>query len=82
MMRMIITERPNWKEKAAEFGFHFHTLHNEPYWCENAYYQFTMQQIEDLEATTSELHQMCLQVVERVINSEELLIKFQIPKHC
>ncbi len=64
------------------FGFHFHTLYGEPYWCENAYYQFTMQQIEDLEATTAELHQMCLQVVEKVVSNEELLIKFQIPKHC
>ncbi|MGP1930227.1 MAG: glutathionylspermidine synthase family protein [Arsenophonus sp. ET-YP4-MAG3] len=82
MIRMIIKERPNWKEKAVEFGFHFHTLHGEPYWCENAYYQFTMQQIEDLETITFELHQMCLQVVEKVVNSEELLIKFQIPKHC
>ncbi|MDR5611898.1 MAG: glutathionylspermidine synthase family protein [Arsenophonus sp.] len=82
MIRMPITERPDWKEKAAEFGFHFHTLYGEPYWCENAYYQFTMQQIEDLEATTAELHQMCLQVVEKVVSNEELLIKFQIPKHC
>lgn len=82
MIRMPITERPDWKEKATEFGFHFHTLYDEPYWCENAYYQFTMQQVEDLEATTAELHQMCLQVVEKVVNNEELLLKFQIPKHC
>ncbi|HGJ5859981.1 MAG TPA: glutathionylspermidine synthase family protein [Arsenophonus nasoniae] len=82
MIRMPITERPDWKEKATEFGFHFHTLYGEPYWCENAYYQFTMQQVEDLEATTAELHQMCLQVVEKVVNNEELLLKFQIPKHC
>lgn len=82
MIRMPITERPDWKEKATEFGFHFHTLYGEPYWCENAYYQFTMQQVEDLEATTAEIHQMCLQVVEKVVNNEELLLKFQIPKHC
>ena len=82
MIRMPSTERPDWKERAAEFGFHFHTLYGEPYWCENAYYQFTMQQIEELETTTAELHQMCLQVVEKVVNNEELLIKFQIPKHC
>ncbi|MGP1946585.1 MAG: glutathionylspermidine synthase family protein [Arsenophonus sp. ER-LPS3-MAG3] len=46
-----------------------------------SYYQFTMKQIEDLETTTSELYQMCLQVVEKVVNNEELLIKFQIPKN-
>lgn len=82
MIRMLITERPDWREKADEFGFHFHTLHGEPYWCEDAYYQFTMKQIEDLEKTTAELQQMCLQVVEKVVNSEELLLKFQIRKHC
>ncbi|XZQ54983.1 MAG: glutathionylspermidine synthase family protein [Arsenophonus sp.] len=82
MIRIPITERPDWKKKAVEFGFYFHTLYGKPYWCEDAYYQFTMKQIEDLETTTSELHQMCLQVVEKVVNNEELLMKFQIPKHC
>ncbi|MFP3019153.1 MAG: glutathionylspermidine synthase family protein [Arsenophonus sp.] len=82
MIKINITERHNWKEKATEFGFYFHTLYGEPYWCENAYYQFTMQQIQNLEKITFELHQMCLQVVEKVINNEKLLIKFKIPKHC
>ncbi|SUB15018.1 Bifunctional glutathionylspermidine synthetase/amidase [Pantoea agglomerans] len=56
-------------------------MHGEPYWCEDAYYQFTLAQIEHLEEVTAELHQMCLQVVEKVVNSEALLAKFRIPKH-
>jgi glutathionylspermidine synthase len=81
MKRIAIAERPNWREKATEYGFRFHTMHGEPYWCEDAYYQFTLQQVEKLEEVTSELHQMCLQVVDKVVNSEELLAKFRIPKH-
>lgn len=82
MKRFAIKERPDWREKASEFGFEFHTMYGEPYWCEDAYYQFSLEQIETLEATTAELHQMCLQVVERVVNSEALLTKCRIPKHC
>ena len=81
MERIAISERPGWREKATEFGFRFHTMHGEPYWCEDAYYQFTLAQIEHLEDVTAELHQMCLQVVEKVVNSEALLSKFRIPKH-
>ncbi|MDC9595713.1 glutathionylspermidine synthase family protein [Xenorhabdus anantnagensis] len=82
MKRIGITERPDWREKAAEYGFNFHTMYDQPYWSEEAYYQFTLNQIEEIEDATTELHQMCLQVVEKVVNSEELLTKFQIPKHC
>ncbi|QGF25912.1 hypothetical protein EE896_03215 [Pantoea eucalypti] len=81
MERIAISERPGWREKATEFGFRFHTMHGEPYWCEGAYYQFTLAQIEHLEDVTAELHQMCLQVVDKVVNSEALLTKFRIPKH-
>ncbi|MDC9612495.1 glutathionylspermidine synthase family protein [Xenorhabdus khoisanae] len=82
MKRIGITERPDWREKAEEYGFNFHTMYGQPYWSEDAYYQFTLNQIEEIEDATAELHQMCLQVVEKVVNSEELLAKFQIPKHC
>ncbi|MGL4858212.1 MAG: glutathionylspermidine synthase family protein [Enterobacteriaceae bacterium] len=82
MIRRSITPRSNWRDKAAEFGFSFHTMHGEPYWCEGAFYQFTLQQVEQVEDATAELHQMCLQVVDKVVNSEQLLAKFRIPKHC
>ncbi len=81
MKRVDIAERQDWREKATEFGFNFHTMYGEHYWCENAYYQFTLAQIEELEAATAELHQMCLQVVEKVVSSDALLTKFCIPKH-
>ncbi|MBT0585708.1 glutathionylspermidine synthase family protein [Alteromonas oceanisediminis] len=80
MLRLPIAERKHWRQRASEFGFHFHTMHGEPYWDETAYYQFTLTQIEQhLEDPTAELHAMCLDAVEQVVNSEELLAKFKIP---
>ena len=46
MERVSITERPDWREKAHEYGFNFHTMYGEPYWCEDAYYKLTLAQVE------------------------------------
>lgn len=55
-------------------------MYGQPYWDETAYYQFSLQQIEnDIEDPTAELHQMCLAATERVVNSEALLTRFAIP---
>ncbi|WP_226662395.1 glutathionylspermidine synthase family protein [Microbulbifer aggregans] len=78
---MPINPRPDWKERAREFGFGFHTMYGEPYWDESAYYQFSLKQIEqDLEAPTEEIHQMCLDVVNRVVADDELMRRFRIPE--
>ncbi|WP_413665199.1 glutathionylspermidine synthase family protein [Microbulbifer sp. CNSA002] len=81
MLRLPIGERPRWQERAQEFGFHFHTMYGEPYWDESAYYQFSLEQIEKhIEDPTEEIHQMCLDVVARVLEDEELLRRFCIPE--
>ncbi len=81
MRRVPIQERPGWEEKAKEFGFHFHTIEGERYWDERAYYQFSLKQIEeDIESPTEEIHQMCMEVVGRVLDDEELMTRFCIPR--
>ncbi len=81
MLRIASQPRSNWQQLATEFGFHFHTMYGEPYWDESAYYQFSLQQIEqDIEDPTEELHQMCLHVVDKVVQSEALLRQCQIPE--
>ncbi|WP_444896729.1 glutathionylspermidine synthase family protein [Microbulbifer sp. SSSA005] len=81
MLRLPIGERPRWQERAQEFGFHFHTMYGQPYWDESAYYQFSLEQIEKhIEDPTEEIHQMCLDVVARVLEDEELLRRFCIPE--
>lgn len=80
MFRRDIQERPNWQALAERYGFGFHTMYGEPYWDESAYYQFNLHQIEhDLEAPTEEIHQMCLSMVDKVVNDELLLKRFAIP---
>jgi glutathionylspermidine synthase len=54
-------ERPDWRDKATEYGFNFHTMYGEPYWCE-ARTKLTLAQVEKLEEVTAELHQMCQRV--------------------
>lgn len=81
MFQIATPPRVDWKETAREYGFGFHTIDGEPYWTEDHYYQFSLKQIEnDLEDPTEALHQMSLKAVERVVNSDELLRKFQIPE--
>lgn len=81
MFRVPCQPRKNWQSLADEYGFHFHTMYDEPYWDESAYYQFSLKQIEnDIEDPTAELHQMCLAIADEVVNSEELLTRFCIPE--
>lgn len=81
MQRVSIQEREDWKAQAEEFGFLFHTIYGDKYWDESAYYQFTLQQVEnDLEDSTEEIHKMCLEVVDCVTRDDELMRKFQIPE--
>lgn len=72
MNRLPIVERPEWRAQAESFGFSFHTMYGEPYWCEDAYYQFTLRQIDELEDASNELHQMALEAVQKVVDSEAL----------
>ncbi|MFC1235874.1 glutathionylspermidine synthase family protein [Vibrio sp. F74] len=81
MLRVDAKERKHWKALAKEYGFGFHSVYENPYWDESAYYQFTLEQIEkDIEDPTEEIHQMCLQVVDKVAGDDYWLRKFQIPE--
>lgn len=80
MFRIPTTPRKNWQQQAESLGFHFHTMYGDTYWDESAYYRFTLEQVErDIEDPTAEIHQMCLQMVDKAVNSEELMTKLQIP---
>ena len=82
MKRIQSQPRENWRSLAEEYGFNFHTMYGEPYWDESVYYEFTLQQIEkDIEDVTKELHQMCLDVVDRAVNDSEILSQLKIPSH-
>ena len=82
MKRVTIDERPNWCDVAEELGFRFHTPGGELYWREDAYYSFSLREIEEgLEAPTAELEEMCFAVVDRACRDEEILEKLKIPRN-
>lgn len=81
MRRIALPERPQWKNKAAELGFQFHTIDGERYWDERGAYEFTLNQVEQhIEDPTAELHEMAMAVVNEAVRSEELLLKLGVPR--
>ena len=82
MKRIPVTPREDWKKTAGEHGFSFHSPENDPYWDESAYYHFTLSQIEDdLEDPAEAIEQMCFEVVEAALSSEEMMRRLQIPSN-
>ncbi|MFL9583486.1 glutathionylspermidine synthase family protein [Stenotrophomonas sp. AB1(2024)] len=80
MKRVRIDERSQWRARAAESGFRFHTIDGLPYWDETAYYAFTLRQIEqDIEDPSAELHAMSMDLVDEVVRSEQRMDQLAIP---
>lgn len=81
MQRVSLPPRLDWKQQADDFGFLFHTIDGDIYWDESVAWQFTLAEIEDdLEDPTTELHQMCLQAVSDIVESDFWLERFAIPE--
>jgi len=77
--RLTIDPRPNWQKRVEEYGLHYHTLGGEPYWDETACYQISRYEIDTLELATQNLHEMCLDLVQHVID-QRLFGLFLIPQ--
>lgn len=77
MMRRNMQVRQDHREIAAREGFTF----ADDYWDESVAYEFSLREIEErIELPTTELNRMCEDVVDRVVGSEELLRKLEIPE--
>jgi glutathionylspermidine synthase len=72
MLRIATETRPNWKRDVESKGLLFHSLDDEPYWDESAYYLFEVAEIDQIERATAELDEMCLEAVEHIINERRL----------
>ena len=79
MHRMTLDPRPNWQKRVEEYGLHYHTLRGEKYWDESAAYQLSSYEIDTLDLAADTLHQMCLDLVQEVID-DRLFGLFLIPK--
>lgn len=81
MDRIVMAERPGWREQADTLGFRFHSLDGEPYWDESVHYRFCLAEIEnDLERPTEEIHELCMDLVARAVRNEEYLRRLAIPE--
>jgi glutathionylspermidine synthase len=81
LRRLILPERPDWRDKAREVGFGFHEMYGEPYWFEGGAYAFSLAEIEDaIEAPTEALHELCMELVSEVVEDEALLRRLAIPE--
>lgn len=67
MERINCPVRNDWKKRVEELGFSFHSIDG-TYWDESAFYQFSMREVEELEAATAELFARCLDAVQYVID--------------
>jgi glutathionylspermidine synthase len=73
MKRISIAPRPDWQSLVEARGLVYHTgPDGSPYWDESAYYQFTSEQIDTLEAATASLHACCLTAAQYVIEHGHL----------
>jgi glutathionylspermidine synthase len=50
-----------------------------PYWFEEAFYEFTLEQVDTLEAVTVELHAMCVEAARYVLDHPSELEAFDLP---
>src|SRR3954462_6539318 len=78
MLRIPVKPRDNWQATVESQGFHFHTPEDEPYWDESVCYLFNRRQVDQLEAATYALNDLCLEAVQHVIDNN-LFHLFQIP---
>lgn len=79
MERITSQVRPNWQKTVESQGLVYHTLNGRTYWDESACYRFRTWQVDELERATNELHQMCLQAGQRIID-EKLFAQLGIPE--
>lgn len=78
MRRITAPPRVNWRRDVEELGFTYHTIDGDVYWDEAGWYEFSLAEIEEIEAATNTIHAMCLEAVQRVLD-EDRFDEFHIP---
>ena len=78
MHRYSVEPRSGWQKRVEDLGLLYHTLRGEPYWDETACYQFTSYEIDQFELAAQTLHEMCLDLVQYVVQ-ERMFGLFMIP---
>lgn len=79
MKRVVFDPRPNFESRNAEHGFDYGKLDNVPYWNETAAYEFSLAQINQVEAATNELYLMLCGLAQRIVDTKGLYEKLGLP---
>jgi glutathionylspermidine synthase len=79
MQRISITPRQKWQELVEKQGFLYHTLDDVPYWNESTCYKFSEAEILMIESATQELHTLCIEAAQYVVDNN-LFSLFGIPE--
>lgn len=69
MKRIHLEPRKDWQQKVEELGMGYHSVGG-TYWDESACYEFSPSEIDMIEDVTDELHQMCLESVDKIIQND------------
>jgi glutathionylspermidine synthase len=70
MNRIAISPRHDWQAKVEKLGLTYHTPNGQKYWDESAYYQLSASEVDILEKAGNDLHKMCLQAAQEVIDED------------
>jgi glutathionylspermidine synthase len=71
----------NYLDYHKEIGFEYGSTlspDNTPYWAEGAAYEFTLDEVEVIEAATERLHEMCMNTVRKIIESGDYPKEFRL----
>lgn len=72
MYRKNVPRRYDFDKYHESIAFNYHNTvcaDGQPYWSEGVAYEFTLQEIEIVEAATAELHSMCMETVDSIVRS-------------
>ena len=70
MKRVAAAPRSGWEARVTDVGLIYHSPDNKRYWDESVHYRLTAVDVEKLESATDILHQMCLEAVQHVIDTD------------
>jgi glutathionylspermidine synthase len=72
MLRIATPPRLDWTNIVESQGLLFHSIDGAPYWDETAYYLFETREIDEIEAASYRLNEMCLAAAGHVIEDGRL----------
>lgn len=78
MKRLRVKPRTNWQQAVERQGLQYHTPNGRTYWDESACYCFSAREIDQLEAATEALQELCLKAGQFIIDNDRF-DAFHIP---